>query len=47
MSKEQNRKKRDKPMKPGDGLLELVYQSSFERLLADIIIKLKTIQFRS
>ena len=45
MSKEENKKKRDKarPL----SLFELCYQSSLERLLADISIKLNTLQIKS
>ena len=45
MSKERNQKKRDKPIKPGPSALG--YQSSLERLLADISIKLNALHFRS
>ena len=40
MLEEQNREKRDKPIRPGH--FELSYQSSLKRLLADISIKLKS-----
>ena len=47
MSKEQNQKKRNKPIKPGHKVFELGYQSPLERLLAEISIKLNALQFIS
>ena len=44
MSKEQNKKKRDKARSLSHSALD--YQSSLERLLADISIKLNSLHFR-
>ena len=47
MSKDQSQKKRDKPIKPGHSLFDLVYQISLERLRAETSIKLNTLKFGS
>ena len=42
--KRANQSKRDKPIKPGNWIIELGYQSSLECMLADIGIKLISYQ---